>query len=206
MSLVETVLAQVTGPALGQIAQRLGVDPRTAQGAIGVAVPLLVKALSNNAQNGAGASSLLSALDRDHDGSILDDLIGFASGASGQGVNAAGMLGHILGGQKNAVEETLGQASGLGSAGAGTLLSILAPIVLGQLGRQHKTQGFDPSALAGALFGEQQKIEQHAPSAMDMLGQLLGGNASPAGSGQAPQAGPDLMALGGTLLQQFLKR
>ena len=204
-SIVQSLLARLSGPALEKIARQIGVSPQMAQAAIVVAVPLLVKSLANNASQGQGASSLLSALDRNHDGSVLDDLMGFVSSSQNESGGAA-ILGHIFGGRQANVAEGLGQGLGLDAKASGQLLSILAPLVLGQLAREKQAGGFDAAGLASALQGEQRDLHQQAPSAMDMLSGLLSSARSGAGGEAAPAAGaPDLASLGASLFNQFLK-
>ena len=64
----------------------------------------------------------------------------------------------------------------MGGANGALLLQILAPIVLGYLGKQQQTQGLDASGLAGLLGGHQQSVEQNGGGAMGLIGQLLDGN------------------------------
>ncbi len=195
---------QLSGPALQSIARQLGVSPQMAQSAIAVALPLLIKSLSNNAAQGAGASSLLSALDRNHDGSVLDDLMGFVSGGH-ESAGGAAILGHIFSGQQTSVASGFAQSTGLDPAASGKLLTILAPLVLGQLARQKQSSGLDAAGLAGALFGEQKNLHEQAPSAMDMLSGLLAGAGAPGPSAAGGGGQGHLMALGADLLGQFLK-
>jgi hypothetical protein len=206
-SIVESVLANLSGPALQKIAAQLGVSPAAAQGAIAVALPLLVKGLSNNAAAGNGASSLLAALDRNHDGSVLDDVMGFVSGGH-ESAGGASILSHIFGGNQSAVAGVVGQSAGLDAASSAKLMGILAPLVLGQLGRQKQAAGLDASGLANMLSGEQQSLHERNPSAMEMLSGLLSaaGSGGRASAGQAPNRGPDLMSLGSSLLGQFMKQ
>ena len=49
---------------------------------------------------------------------------------------------------------------------------MLAPMVMGALGRQKRQQGLDAGSLAGVLGAERQQMEQSNP-AMGMLGSLL---------------------------------
>jgi hypothetical protein len=205
-SIVQSLLGQLSGPALQSIARQLGVSPAVAQAAIAAALPLLIKGLSHNVGQTGGAASLFSALDRNHDGSVLDDIMGFvASGHEAAG--GAAILGHLFGGGQNTVAQGLGQTTGLDAAAASKLLAMLAPLVLGQLGREKQSAGLDPAGLAGALMGEQQSLHEQAPSAMDMLSGILNaarsGTGAPAGAAPAPA--PDLVSLGASLLGQFLK-
>ncbi|HEY6404211.1 MAG TPA: DUF937 domain-containing protein, partial [Blastocatellia bacterium] len=132
-----------------QISRQLGVDEATTAGAIQAALPMLLGGLANSSASQSGATSLLTALDRDHDGSVLDDLGGFLGDyLSGRG---AGILSHIFGAQEGAVERGVSNASGLDLSKVGPLLLMLAPIVMGALGRARREQGMDVSELPREL-------------------------------------------------------
>ena len=101
---IEGLLGQVLGSGnVGAISQAIGADESTTSTAIQAALPMLLGGLARNAQSEDGASSLSGALDRDHDGSVLDDIAGFVMGGGAQQSNGAGILGHIFGGNQPAV-------------------------------------------------------------------------------------------------------
>ena len=162
----------LSGNTINQISQTIGADESTTSNAIQAALPMLIGGLARNSQSEDGASSLLNALNKDHDGSILDDIGGFLSGGAGGGIGSA-ILGHVLGGQQGRVEQGISAASGLDMGKVGPLLAILAPVVMGALGRgNQQAGGFDIGSLAGLLGGTQQQMSSGSPI-MDMLGGLL---------------------------------
>ena len=134
-SIFETLTSQLGGRALEQIAGQIG-GGGVPKSAVPAAVGALMGALANNSSKRRGAEALHAALARDHDGSVLDDLPGYLS-KSNAGVGA-GILKHILGGQRSQVESNLGQKLGIDTGSAGQLLTMLAPLVMGaweRLGR-----------------------------------------------------------------------
>jgi len=160
----------LSGDTVSQISQTLGADESTTNTAIQSALPMLLGGLARNSTDESGAASILGALDRDHDGSVLDDLAGFI-GNHDQGPGE-GILGHVFGGQKSAIEQTVSQSSGLDMNKVGPLLSILAPIVMGALGRTQRQQGLGVGDLAGLLGGTTQQMSSGSP-VMDLLTQVL---------------------------------
>lgn len=72
----EMITQQVAGRAAGQMAQRLGISETTARTAVNLAVPLILAALARNAAQPQGAQDLHQAVTQDHDGSVLDNLMG----------------------------------------------------------------------------------------------------------------------------------
>lgn len=174
---IEGLLGQVmSGGNLGAISQTIGADESTTSTAIQAALPMLIGAMARNTQSEDGASALAGALDRDHDGSVLDDIAGFVMGGGAQQSNGAGILGHIFGGKQPAVEQGISQASGVDMSTIAKLLPLLAPIVMGYLGRQKQQQGMDAGALAGALEQQQQQLEQQQSPLMGMLSAVLDSN------------------------------
>jgi hypothetical protein len=149
-----------------QISQQLGTDESSTISAIQAALPMLLGGLANSSASQVGASSLLAALDRDHDGSILDDLDGFLGDyLSGRG---QGILSHIFGSQEGAVERGVSNASGLDLRKVGPLLLMLAPIVMGALGRARREHEIG----AGDLQRELGAAAQRTGGNQGLLGAL----------------------------------
>ena len=171
MSLLEMLQQRLGGQAVDQMSRKIGADPGTTGNAVDAALPLLLAALARNANAGGQAQSLHTAISQDHDGSVLDDVPGFIDRAeSGPG---AGILRHILGVRQQNVQAGLGQATGLDPQKAGQLLTMLAPLVLGALGRTKREKGLDTGSLSTLLSGEQQRLQETAPGVMGMLGRFL---------------------------------
>ena len=139
MSLLEMLSQQLGGDAVRQISGRLGTDSDATNKAVSAALPVLLGALAKNSSSSGGAGALAGALDRDHDGSILDNLAGFLG--STQGGAGQSILKHILGGKQRGAESAVSQASGLDPAMVGKILQMLAPLVMGALGRQKRESG-----------------------------------------------------------------
>jgi len=137
--LFEMIMSQLGNDTVKEMSARVNENPSNTQNAIQNAIPILVNALARNSANPDGASSLLGALDRDHDGSILDDLGGFLSNPAV--ANGAGILKHVLGGNRSKVENYLSKSSGISLGSAGNILEMLAPILMGFLGRQNRSAG-----------------------------------------------------------------
>ena len=168
-SILETVQQQLGPAAIQQISRSLGADPATTASAVSVALPALLGGLSRNAANPQGAAALDRALDA-HDGSILDNLGSLLGSGAASGIGGA-ILGHILGGKRGTVEQGVGKASGLSAEQVSQLLMMLAPIVMGVLGRAKQQSGLDASNLPNVL----QQSAQQSP-AMGGLAAMLDGN------------------------------
>jgi len=74
-----------------QLGQQIGADPQKTSQAIQAALPMLLSGLNHNASKPDGAASLLGALQRHHDGSLLDNLGGLLGGnVEGAAADGAG--------------------------------------------------------------------------------------------------------------------
>ncbi len=170
MNLTGLLSEALNNDTVSQISQQIGADESTTGNAIQAALPMLLGGLANNSATEEGASSLAGALDRDHDGSVLDNLGEFLGNySSGQG---AGILGHIFGGKQEAIEQGVSQASGLDLSKIGPLLMMLAPIVMGALGRTQREQGAGAGDLAGLLGGATEQVGS-SPALLGILSSVL---------------------------------
>ena len=173
--ILSTVMSQLGPGAIQQLSQNLGASPDQTQSAVQAALPTLLTALANNAQDPQGAQALGSALERDHDGSVLNDVAGFLGNSGAAASMGSAILGHVLGAKQQPVQQGLGSATGLNANQSGQLLSMLAPLVLGALGQQKQQQGLDAGGLASVLAGQRQNAQaaQNSNPALSMLTSLL---------------------------------
>ncbi|UNK50295.1 DUF937 domain-containing protein [Lysobacter sp. S4-A87] len=180
-SLTDDLLNQLQGQPLAQIGQQLGLSPSQATGAVSAALPLLLGALGRNAGQPQGAQALYGALERDHASLDLGSVLGSVMGGGGAGAGGQ-ILGHIFGARQQGAAQGLGAATGLGSNQAGTLLQVLAPIVMAYLAKQVFSSGGNtlasqlpasPQSLEQALGQEQQTITQQGGVGGGLLGAVL---------------------------------
>jgi len=176
MSQYGEILAQVP---VGQLADRFGVGEGDITQAAEQALPALLGGLNANADDPAGASSILEALTQ-HQGQVPDDLEQIDE-QDGQRI-----VRHIFGDNTGQVQQQLG---GLGGGATGDLvkklLPILAPIVLSWLAKKMSQQGGLGGVLGDVLGGGAGAGGQSAPS---RTGQPDSGPLFP--GGQGAQSGP----------------
>jgi hypothetical protein len=166
MAELADLLAQnLQGDTLVTISEAVGASEGQTRDAALAALPLLLGQMRRNVATPEGAQALQGALERDHDGGLLDNLgpllsmLGGAAGAGAAGSRAldgAGILGHIFGGRQSQVEDGVARASGLDRGQVVRLLMMLAPMVMAALARQRNR-----AATAGA----------GAPPLQDILGE-----------------------------------
>lgn len=171
MDLMDLVNQQLSGPRLSQMSRQLGISEDQTREALPAALAALTGAMAQNASQPQGAQQLSNALNKDHDGGLLDSLEGFLGNSGNLGAGAS-ILGHVFGQRQPRVQGNLGRATGLDPQTMGRLLALLAPIVMAYLGRRQRQQRLDPGGIADVLGQERQRIEQ-VPQARSGLGALL---------------------------------
>lgn len=172
MSALEALLARLGGgDNLTQISRQLGTDERTTQTAMSAALPTILAALSRNASKPEGAESLNGALARDHDGSVLDDITGFLK--RGETRDGSGILEHVLGSRRQTVQGGVSKASGMDRESTSKLMEMLAPLVMGALGKEKRENGLDPNGLSSFLNRKEAEVRREAPHEMSLAGKLL---------------------------------
>lgn len=155
-----------------QISTRIGADETQTRSAVNAALPALLAAFSQEAERGGG---MRQAIERDHDGSIIDQLPDYLGGRAQLGprtTNGAGILDHVLGDRQSQMQQALSAKSGLDAGSIGSLLALLAPIVMGMIGKKSNASpggGFSLDDLGGILGRERQDAKSKNPDIGDIL-------------------------------------
>ncbi|MCP4121814.1 MAG: DUF937 domain-containing protein [Bacteroidetes bacterium] len=169
--LLNLIQSQLGDNAIDLISNQIGANKSQTSSAVVSALPMIMQALNRNASNQNGAQALLNAVSKDHDGSVFDNLAGFI-GNSQQGPGS-GILKHVFGQKRNMVENVVSNTSGLNNQASGKLMEILAPIVLGQLGKQKKQGGLDVGGLMNLLSNTTRQQQKAHPKSTNLVNQLL---------------------------------
>ncbi len=189
---------QLSNGLIDQLSEQIGAPKKETATASSAILSSLMGALARNASTPDGAASLSNALERDHDGSILDNLGGLMGGLMGQGrgqvqksgleqmaeaaglppllaraINGSGILKHVLGNQQEDTMREVSQTSGLSLDKVGPLMTTLAPILMGMLGKTKREAGLDAGGLGGMLTEYMGSRQQQNNPGLGMAGQLL---------------------------------
>lgn len=172
---MDLVKGQISDSLIDQISGQLGdVDRQKTAAATDGVLSTLLNAMARNAATPQGASALNNALERDHDGGALNDLMGMLQGsATGQApgnrsLDGSGILGHILGSRQNGAVDMISKMSGLDSSKTGSLMTMLAPMVMGMLGKAKRENNLDASGISDVLGGFA-KQQQNTNPAMSLI-------------------------------------
>ena len=173
---LEALLGLLQGQDLGQLAEQVGGNEGQVKNGVMAALPAMLTALSKNTGTEKGAQELNNALEKKHDGSILDNLSGYLSNPDLK--DGAGILNHLFGNQTSNVANAVSQSSGLDSNGSMKMLQMLAPILMGMLGQQKKQNNLDAEGIGNltSMLASNFGSEAGASGIMDVFTNLLDAN------------------------------
>ncbi|NLX80958.1 MAG: DUF937 domain-containing protein [Proteiniphilum sp.] len=178
MDLTDLLNGPLGQNVVSSVSSQLGMSKTETTSAIGVAVPAILAGLAKNSQSSKGAESLNKALDSKHDGSLLDNLGNILQNqSSAVQQDGNGILDHIFGANKSAIEKGVAAKSGLSIDKIGPLLSTLAPIVMafvGQQKKQSKTSAGGLGDLLGGLLGSTGATTSKKSSGGGLMGMVTG--------------------------------
>nr|WP_314495439.1 DUF937 domain-containing protein [uncultured Chryseobacterium sp.] len=179
MNLIDLLTGNTGNQVAEQAENKFGISKNQIIALLAVATPLIISYLRNKSQDAKEAEALNSALDKDHDGSILED----PSQLDNRQEEGGSILSHIFGNQKNNVENQLSQNTGISIDKIGPVLAMLAPVIMGYIGKEKQQSNVGSGGLGdllgGILGGAQNQAQQQQSNPLnDILGSVLGNGQS----------------------------
>lgn len=160
MNLIDLITGSTGNQIATSLEEKYGVSKTQIMTLLATAAPFIVSALQKKSENPAEAEALNNALEKDHDGSILNNPQQlFERQEEGNAI-----LNHIFGDNKQNVENQLSATTGISMEKIIPILSALAPIIMGFIGKQKQAQGVNSGGIG------------------DLLGGLIGGKDNPLGN------------------------
>lgn len=172
-NLVSLVMQFLTPDMIARVASALGLDRNKLQPAIGAAVPGLLAGLSGVAMQPGGAQRLVEAA-KQNTGTPGNFASMLGAGTPTSFIEKGSqMLSSLLGGrEQNGLVGALAKFAGLGEGASGSLLGMLAPLVMGTIAQQQGARPLDASSIAGMLSSQKDNIATALPAGFR---NLLGG-------------------------------
>jgi hypothetical protein len=161
-NLVSLVMQFLTPDMIGRIASALGFDRNTAQSTVAASVPSLLAGLTGVASQPGGPQKLADAAAQ-HSGA-LENFAGALSAGNQSSLIEQGsqMLSSMLGSRDlSSLVGAIGKYTGVGQGGIGSLLGMLAPVVMGTIAQQPGAT--QPGRIASLLAGQKDNITAAIP-------------------------------------------
>ncbi|MGL4648050.1 MAG: DUF937 domain-containing protein, partial [Caldilineaceae bacterium] len=192
-------------PNVQAIARLINEPEAKARTAISTALPVLIAALGQEAATPEGADQLAAALDKDHDGSILNELDNYVV-SGGDVTQGRRILKHVLGDRQGHIEKQLAAAAKVDVVDMGNVMAGLAPVIMGALAADMRESNVGSRGLTDLLLGGNSPIasllggSQGGAQAGGGIAGVLGGAVGSAllgsllGGGSSTQGGGDLLS------------
>jgi len=173
-NLVSLVMQLLTPDMVGRIATAFGFDRNKVQSAISSAVPALLAAFNDVAAQPGGAQKLADAA-RQQTGSVESLASVLAAGGQSSLVDKGSqLLSSLVSGQnQKTLIGAIAKSTGLGQGASGSLLGMLAPIVMDTIGQHQTAAGaLNANGIANLFASQKDNIAAALPSG---FGGLLSG-------------------------------
>jgi len=171
-NLVSYIMQFLTPDLINRIAGALGLDRNDTQTGVAATIPALLAALGGVAAKPGGAQTLVDTIKQqsnvvDNFGSML------GTGNSSSFVEkGSSLLMSLLGSRdQSSLVGAIGSFAGIGHSGGSSLLGMLAPLVMGLIGKQIGPR-LDVGSLSNLFASQKDQIAQALPRGMS---NLLGG-------------------------------
>ncbi len=159
-----------TPGAISRVAGLIGETPANTEKAAQATVASLAGLACNRAATPTGADNILNLISErklDHGistgfGSLLD----LENGVSKISDTGSGLVRGLLGTNVPAVAGTIAAASGIKASSASYLMSLLAPLVYGILGKEAQARGLTGAGLSSLLASHRDLILRYAPAGL----------------------------------------
>ncbi|MDO4805215.1 MAG: DUF937 domain-containing protein [Lachnospiraceae bacterium] len=152
MNLLSLLLGSMTTQSSVQsLEQKTDVSSALIRKLLPLAIPILIKALTQNASSQTGAMSLLGALTQHKSTKPMENQIAAADSKDGEKI-----LGHILGSDYSGVIGNLAGQTGMTNDQVSSVLANIAPALLSGVSAANTTQAAKPAASGldlGSLMG-----------------------------------------------------
>jgi len=178
MDLMDMVKGAVSKQIMGQIGGMLGTDEKKTQSVFETASGSILGGLIKKASNPQGARDVFDMAQKQDTGILdkLGDIMGGGKPNDDFQKAGGGILDNVFGSNQTSMLETLAKFLGLKGDMIGSLLKMVAPIIMAVVGKHIKNKALDAVGL-GSFLGEQKKSLGFMPSQLTEglgFGNLLG--------------------------------
>jgi hypothetical protein len=173
-NLVSLVMQFLTPDMIERIGSAVEVDRNKIQPAVGSAVPALLAAFNNTATQPGGSQKLADAA-RQHANAPRNLARALVNGEqSSLFDDGSRILLSLVGSQnQNVLTEAIAEFTGLSQGATGSLLAMLAPIIMGTIA-QHQRHDLDASGITALFASQKDNIAAALPPGFGKLFSVLG--------------------------------
>ena len=156
MDIQNIIQKYVSGLIAEKISKTMGLSEAQVAALLEKILPLFTAALAKNAAaSDQGKQSLFAAIRDDHDGSVfnqLDDVVRDPKALKGDKI-----LQHIFGAEEEVLETQVATDVGVSKEQSQQVFQMVAPLVMGALGKEQSDKKFGIDDMMGMLGNDQKK-------------------------------------------------
>lgn len=180
-SILESLMSNIDPQMLGSIASKMGESKDSVRSGLQGGAATMLSALAGKATDTGFMGQIMGLLNNPALGGNVFSSIGslLGGGTSPLGELSTKFLGMLFGSNLSSIAGAVGKSAGLGSSSSSSLMSLVAPLLLGTLGQKVKDGGLNAGSLAGMLTSEGPSLSKFLPAG---IGSLLGSLPSMAAS------------------------
>jgi sporulation protein YlmC with PRC-barrel domain len=168
-SIISALSRILTPDVVGKIAAASGLDRSLAQPAIAAAVPAILSTLTGLIDRPGGARQLADAVAR-QPADVLSNIATGRAGSAEMANRGTSLLTSLLGGGAlGTLAAALARFAGIGEGSTRSLMGMLAPVIMGVLGKEQRAAGLDANGLANLLTEQKKEITAAMPSGLSQL-------------------------------------
>jgi len=191
-------MGQLGSGTIDKMSGALGENASDTKSALGAAIPALMGQVANKAQSEGGANDLMNMIG-DNDGS--QDFSSMLSNKDALLKNGGGMVSGLLGNSAGGFSSMLSKFTGMRGGSMTSLLGMVAPLIMGSLGKAKSTMGLNASGMANLLSEQSDSFKAAMPSGLaDQMGSFGLGNIAGSVKGAAGDLAGGVKNVGGNIV------
>ncbi|MCF8383551.1 MAG: DUF937 domain-containing protein [Chlorobium sp.] len=170
LNLLDLVTKELSGENIGKISAFLGESSSGVTSSIGPAAASVMAGLMSKTSAHDGAQDIFSRI---NSGGYTDDFLkrfsGMLAGKSGTDelIKAGSdLLSFLFGSKLGNLEAVVSSATGLAKGSSSSLLAMLAPLIMGILGKQAADENLDSAGVVNLLDSQKGFVQSAAPAAL----------------------------------------
>jgi outer membrane protein OmpA-like peptidoglycan-associated protein len=180
------------GDTLSRVSSSLGENPIKTEKAIGAVVPALVSGLANRASTSAGSNELLDVIRRNNldspQYSEISSAIAAPDGIVSLANTGRSLLDLAFGSRTGAVTDWISSFAGITRPSSSSLMGLVAPLLLGQIGRLAGGGGPLTASSLQRFLGAQRAFLNNLPAGLSAaLGMTEPARSAAVGTYEAPR-------------------
>lgn len=185
MNLLDMVKGQLTDSVLQKLGSSVGLGTGEVSKAMDTIIPTQLSSVIQMGSNPTGAQNLMNLASNFSNFGNIAGVLNQADGMQNLLKMGQTLLPSLFGNKLGDVVQAVASSTGVGGKATNSLMTMIAPVIMGVLGNQIKTQGLNPMGLVNMLGSLKGPIGNMLPAG---LGKLLDLGGLGAMAGQVGQA------------------